>query len=144
MLKSSFSIENINIIEEYVEKERIHFKLVLGDLLQVLITIFNNAKEALETKKDLDYKWIKYSLKKTEYTIQITIEDNAGGVDESIIDKIFNPYFTTKHQARGTGIGLYSAYGIIVNKLDGKLYVKNTQFGAKFYIELPLNVNYII
>ncbi len=144
MLKSSFSIENINIIEEYVEKERIHFKLVLGDLLQVLITIFNNAKEALEAKKDLDYKWIKYSLKKTEYTIQITIEDNAGGVDESIIDKIFNPYFTTKHQARGTGIGLYSAYGIIVNKLDGKLYVRNTQFGAKFYIELPLNVNYII
>lgn len=51
MLKSSFSIENINIIEEYVEKERLHFKLVLGDLLQVLITIFNNAKEALETKK---------------------------------------------------------------------------------------------
>jgi len=144
MLRSSFSLESINIIEEFVEEEKLHFKLVLGDLLQVLITIFNNAKEALVEKDDLEYKWIKYSLRKTDYTIKITIEDNAGGVNEEIKDKIFNPYFTTKHQARGTGIGLYSAYGIIVNKLDGKLYVKNTEFGAKFYIELPLNVNYII
>lgn len=144
MLSSSFSLENIEIKEEFICKENIHFKLVLGDLLQVLITIFNNAKDALIQNNKNQNRWIKYSLKKNEYSFIITVEDNAGGVSEEIKDKIFNPYFTTKHQSRGKGIGLYSAYDIIVNKLDGKLYTKNSEHGAKFYIELPLNVNYII
>lgn len=79
-----------------------------------------------------------WDLQKDEKTALITLEDNAGGIPESIIDKIFNPYFTTKHQYKGTGIGLYSAYDVIVNKLKGKLKVENTKGGAKFYIEIPI------
>ena len=53
--------------------------------------------------------------------------------------KIFDPYFTTKHQSQGTGLGLHMSYRIITESLGGKLYAKNTKNGAKFYIELPLN-----
>ncbi len=143
LIESSFSLENIKIIQGFIEEEDIHFRLVLGNLLQVLISILNNSKDALIINK-IENKWIKYELIKKENLILITIEDNAGGIDEKILDKIFNPYFTTKHQSQGTGVGLYSGYDIIVNKLDGNLYVKNTGNGAKFYIELPISPNYTI
>ena len=52
---------------------------------------------------------------------------------------IFEPYFTTKHKSVGTGIGLYMSYDIIVNHMKGKLYAKNTDIGAKFFIELPID-----
>ena len=143
LVESSFSLLNIKIIEGYIEKEPVHFKLVLGELLQVLISIINNAKDAL-TINEVEDRWIKYELHKKDFVIQITIEDSAGGIPEEILDKIFNPYFTTKHQYQGTGVGLYSAYDIVVNRLNGKLYANNTQNGAKFFIELPLNINYVI
>jgi C4-dicarboxylate-specific signal transduction histidine kinase len=143
LIESSFSLHNIKIIEGFVEKEKIPFRLILGELLQVLISILTNAKDALLENKIKD-KWIKYELIKKEYSLQITIEDNAGGVDEKIIDKIFDSYFTTKDYEYSTGIGLYSSYDIVVNKLGGKLFVENTEHGAKFFIELPLNIDYVI
>jgi len=143
LIESSFTLENIRIIQGFIEEEDIHFRLVLGNLLQVLISILNNSKDAL-TINDIENKWIKYELIKKENVVLITIEDNAGGIEKKILDKIFNPYFTTKHQSQGTGVGLYSGYDIIVNKLNGNLYVKNTEHGAKFFIELPLNTNYSI
>lgn len=143
LVESSFSLENIKIIEGFIEKEDVNFRLIIGDLLQVLISILNNSKDALLGNKVED-RWIKYELYKTVNQVIITFEDNAGGIDKKIIDKIFNPYFTTKHQSQGTGIGLYSGYDIIVNKLGGKLSVQNTNNGAKFFIELPLNMNYVI
>lgn len=143
LIESSFSLHNIKIIEGFIEKEKIPFKLILGELLQVLISILTNAKDALLENQIKD-KWIKYELIKKEYSLQITIEDNAGGIEEKIIDKIFDSYFTTKDYEYSTGIGLYTSYDIVVNKLGGQLYVKNTQHGAKFFIELPLNVDYVI
>ncbi|NQY95166.1 MAG: hypothetical protein HRT43_13465, partial [Campylobacteraceae bacterium] len=53
----------------------------------------------------------------------------------------FDPYFTTKHKSQGTGLGLHMSYKIVSESLKGKLYVKNTKYGAKFFIELPLDVN---
>jgi signal transduction histidine kinase len=52
--------------------------------------------------------------------------------------KIFEPYFTTKHQSIGTGLGLHMSYKIMIESLKGNLYAKNSELGAKFYIELPL------
>ena len=68
----------------------------------------------------------------------ISIEDNAGGIDKNIINKIFDIYFTTKHQSQGTGLGLYISYEIIQKYFNGKLYVENSDSGAKFIIELPI------
>ncbi len=143
MVETSYKIENIRIIEDVMEKEPIKFQLILGELLQVIIAILNNAREALTGKKSSD-KWLKYSVYKDEYSVIITIEDNAGGIKDEIMDKIFNPYFTTKHQSHGTGIGLYSSYDIVVNHLGGTLEVENSEHGAKFFIKLPLNLNYVI
>lgn len=143
MVESSYKVEGIQIIEEFMEPKPITFRLILGELLQALLPILNNAKEAL-LAKDQKEKWVKYAVRKNQYNIIITLEDNAGGIPESILDKIFNPYFTTKHQTQGTGIGLYTCYDIVVNHLGGNLRVENTQSGAKFYLELPLQINYVI
>ena len=66
----------------------------------------------------------------------ITIEDNAGGIPENILPHIFDPYFTTKHQSQGTGLGFYMSYKIVTDNLSGSLYAKNGESRAKFFIVL--------
>jgi signal transduction histidine kinase len=66
----------------------------------------------------------------------VRVRDNAGGIPEEIIDQIFNPYFTTKEEGKGTGIGLHMSRTIIEEHLDGKLSVRNVESGAEFQIEL--------
>jgi signal transduction histidine kinase len=67
------------------------------------------------------------------------VEDSAGGIKDSIIGKIFDPYITTKEQFGGTGLGLYIAKIIIEERMNGKLDVSNSPIGAKFIISLPRN-----
>ncbi|MGB5792023.1 sensor histidine kinase [Poseidonibacter sp.] len=138
IVTSSYKEENIKIIEEFMEPEPLKINLIAGELLQVFLSILDNAKDALKNSINEVEKWVKYSIKKSSKKVYITIEDNAGGINEKIKDKIFNPYFTTKHQSQGTGIGLYNSYDIVVNRLFGKIYVENTKNGARFIIELPL------
>ncbi|MCK5109881.1 MAG: HAMP domain-containing histidine kinase [Arcobacteraceae bacterium] len=117
----------------------IKITFIVGELSQVMINILNNAKDIL-LEKNIKNAWIKLNLKKQEDKVVITIEDNGGGIPEDILPKIFDPYFTTKHQSQGTGLGLHMSYRIIRESLKGKLYVKNTNNGAKFFIELPLDI----
>ena len=140
IIEPSFLMNNIRIIEEYMEKDLIYFKLISGELLQVLISILNNTKDAFNDN-NIENKWMKYSVKKETNSFLIIIEDNAGGIPIDILDKIFNPYFTTKHQKQGTGIGLYNCYNIITKHLHGNIYAVNTDLGAKFTIELPYQIN---
>lgn len=72
----------------------------------------------------------------------IAVTDNGGGISDDIVDKIFNPYFTTKHDSYGTGIGLYIAKNIIESRMRGTLSVKNCDEGSCFMINIP-NVNQI-
>ena len=90
----------------------------------------------MENKTKNPYVKIDLIKKKTE--VVITIEDNAGGIPNNVLPKIFEPYFTTKHSSVGTGLGLHMSYRIITESLKGKLYAKNTNNGAKFFIHLPL------
>ncbi len=115
----------------------IKITLAVGELSQVLINIINNAKDIL-VAKHITTPTIKLHLTQKENYVIISIEDNAGGIPLEILPKIFEPYFTTKHQSQGTGLGLHMSRKIIVESLHGKLYVKNTKEGAKFFIELPL------
>ncbi len=138
ILEPTLNYHDISI-ETNFETEYLFINGVIGDLSQVLLNILNNSKDVLIEKNDTKNKWIKINLmEKDSKTGLVTIEDNGGGIDESIIDKIFEPYFTTKHQSLGTGIGLYMSYEIITKNLNGKIYVENSKNGAKFYIELPL------
>lgn len=99
----------------------------------VVMNLIINAKDAIDERNIRNGK-IDINIKQEGHII-IEVCDNAGGVAESIIDEIFNPYFTTKEK-HGTGIGLYLSKAIIENKMGGKLSVKNSDEGAVFVIVL--------
>lgn len=126
---------HISLIDAIDYSKPISLNLFIRELDQVLMSIINNSKDAL-MKNHIKNPWIKIGLENDEEKIIITIEDNAGGIDDTILPHIFEPYFTTKHQSQGTGLGLYISYKIVVESLGGKLYAKNSEFGAKFFIEL--------
>ena len=134
ILQNSVASNSIEI-EYHVNKESNYFGLE-DELQQVLIIILNNAKDALIEKKTTNAKIvIEVSEKMNSYVISII--DNAGGINEAIIDNIFEPYFTTKHKSQGTGLGLYISKLIIQENMNGSLIVKNSKSGAIFEIELP-------
>ncbi|MEA3384207.1 MAG: transporter substrate-binding domain-containing protein, partial [Campylobacterota bacterium] len=128
--------KHIRLINNIDYTNSINVTIVVGELSQVIINIMNNAIDVLE-ERDIDEKHIIIDLQKETDKIVISVEDNAGGIDAEILPKIFEPYFTTKHQSVGTGIGLYMSYDIISNHMNGNLYATNTKNGAKFFIELP-------
>ncbi len=110
---------------------------VQSELSQVIINILNNGKDILKEKK-IDEPWIQLDLINEDNNYIISIEDNGGGIPKEVMPKIFDPYFTTKHQSQGTGLGLHMSYRIITESFKGKLYVHNTTNGAKFFIKLPI------
>jgi nitrogen-specific signal transduction histidine kinase len=127
---------NIEIIKDY-DEDKLKTSILKKQLPQVIINIITNAKDVLIERK-IDNPWIKISIYKKSEKVMISIEDNAKGIDESIIHRIFEPYFTTKHSSLGTGLGLHMSYKIIKESLDGDISVENTSFGAKFIISLDL------
>jgi C4-dicarboxylate-specific signal transduction histidine kinase len=106
------------------------------ELQEVLLVILNNAKDAfILNNKQYPKIDIKVTNNPEGYTIYIS--DNAGGIPNEYLDKIFEPYFTTKHKKQGTGIGLYLAKKIIEDGIKGKLSITNKNNGACFEIFLP-------
>ena len=101
-----------------------------------ILTLLNNAIDALILKA-IESPKIHIKAHKEDVSIFIDIQDNAGGIPENIIDKIFEPYFTTKHKTQGTGLGLYMAKMIIESGLEGTLSVENRLEGACFTIQVP-------
>lgn len=99
------------------------------ELIQVLINILNNSKDALELLNDEKLIFIDIFMENKKAIIEI--KDNAGGIDEEIMDKVFEPYFTTKHQSQGTGIGLFMCKEIINKHMNGQLNLSNKSFEYK-------------
>jgi len=122
---------------------------VFGDknrLIQGLINLYNNAKDAFKEHPEKE-RIICISTKTEGENAVICFRDNAGGIPEEIMGKIFEPYFTTKHKAQGTGLGLHMTHQLIVDGMGGTISVKNDQHpcrgiactGAHFTITLPLH-----
>jgi len=131
IVKSTLNFHNIELIINIDESLKIEgFK---NEYSQAVMNIISNAKDVFIDKK-IQNPQIKIYIRKTE-KIALCIEDNAGGIDEDIIDKIFDPYFTTKYEY-GTGIGLYMTKMIIEDKMNGSIFVKNSTDGAIFFIEV--------
>jgi PAS domain S-box-containing protein len=115
-------------------------------LLQALINIFNNAKDILVEHLE-EKRYFELHGYKKEENLYIVMKDNGGGVSSQVIEKIFEPYFTTKHESMGTGLGLYMAHQIIKKQMSGQIYVENTTLeyegkkyhGAQFTIIIPLS-----
>lgn len=146
LIKAQFISKNIEIIQNI---EDFNLLSIENELIQVLINILNNARDVLITKMN-QRRLIFVNTKKNDSNIVIEIKDNAGGIPEDIMDRIFEPYFTTKHQSQGTGIGLYMSEEIIKTHLNGILSVQNAFYvhdeieytGAKFVISIS-NINHI-
>ncbi len=144
LVDGSIKCNNINIILDLQKDIQIYG--YENELTQCLINIFNNAKDIL-VKKEIENKFIFISTSiKEEKIVVIKIKDNAEGIAEDILPKIFEPYFTTKHQSQGTGLGLHMTYNLIVDGMGGTIEAKNTSYeykgkkytGAEFTISLPI------
>ena len=108
-----------------------------NELKQVMLNIFKNAEDAL---LDLNIQSATISARSYQKNsnVYIEIEDNAGGIAKDIIDKIFDPYFSTKKQKDGTGLGLYMSRIIMQEHIGGKILVKNSNEGACFSLVIPV------
>jgi len=141
LISNQFLNNEIKIIDNI---ESVILYALENELIQVLINILNNSRDELLTKENQELLiFIDVYTKKNFMVIEI--KDNAGGIKEDIIDRIFEPYFTTKHKAQGTGIGLYMSEEIISKHMNGSINVNNANYtyndeaykGAKFVIKLP-------
>jgi len=110
---------------------------VANEFIQAIVSIFTNIFELLEERK-LQHVNIDVVLKKNKNDVFIEISDTAGGIEKENLFKIFDPYFTTKHQAIGTGLGLYIAKMIIEETMQGSMRATNQKNGALFSIRIPL------
>ena len=153
--KKSFEIkeavnEALMILRKVIENESINLQIdvpinykVLGvanELSQVIINLIQNAKDAF-ILNDIKNKKITIVLREEQilnkkYSL-LEISDNAGGISKENIDKIFEPYFTTKHKSQGTGLGLFMSKMIIEKSLDGTIKHKNITEGSTFTISIP-------
>jgi signal transduction histidine kinase len=133
IIEASFKHDNVAI-----EVATLHDPVVLGfknEFAQSILNILSNAKDAL-TERNIGHPKVCVAIYSEGERAVVTISDNAGGIPQEILPKIFDPYFTTKGPQKGTGLGLYMAKNIIENKMGGTLTVRNTDHGAEFRIEV--------
>ena len=124
-------------IEEYLsEDNNFEISTYPNELIEVIVNIVNNAFDVIE-ERNIESGIIKVETKFDDNSYIITISDNAGGISDELILKIFNKYFTTKKDDKGTGLGLYMSKKIVEESLNGTIDVKNLDNGAVFIIELP-------
>ena len=129
IIKASLINNNIKIIEEYNSKEKI--ELYSNEMMQVILNILKNSQDNFQ-EKEIKNPCIKI----TTENRTISICDNGGGIPEDIIEKIFDPYFSTKDEKNVTGLGLYMSKTIIEKHHGGILHVENKDDGVCFAIEI--------
>ena len=128
-------LEHHNIKLDMNIQQNFMFKAYKNELIQVILNIINNAKDVL-VANHIDTATVKIEVYKSNDNVCIDIEDNGGGI-KSDMNKIFEPYFTTKSSNEGTGLGLYMVKNIIEKHLHGKVVAENGDAGAIFKIRIP-------
>jgi len=151
-VKKTFSVyekikETSNMLLSQLESHEIEFEIneddfnVLGyesEFQQVILNLVNNAKDALVENKIKNPK-ISIDIRKEKDTGIIEIKDNAGGIPSEVIERIFEPYFTTKEQGKGTGLGLYMSKMIVEDNMNGEIQAKNENDGVSFIIKFKVS-----
>lgn len=136
MIEASLSKLNIQLVVEQQE-EGIAVEGYFNEYSQVLLNLLNNAKDAL-LENSVQQPVIKVSIAREEDLAIVRVWDNAGGISDDIIGRIFDPYFTTKEHGKGSGVGLYMSKTIVEEHLNGTLTAANVAGGAQFTIATPL------
>lgn len=140
LLQSQFNSNDISIQTQF-DDDSISIESYKNEFTQVIFNLLSNAKSAIDKQVlqgglEKGKGEIQLHLFRSGSKIYLTIEDNAGGIDPQIMNKIFNPYFTTKKDNNGTGIGLYMSKITIQERMHGSLDVRNGEKGAIFTIIL--------
>ena len=133
IVETSIVNKNIELTKDFQTDEKVN--TYPNELKQVILNLIKNAEDIL-LEKEIENPHIEIKTYKKQDNVIIEISDNAGGVPENIIDKIFDPYFSTKTKKDGTGLGLYMSKTIIEEHCGGKLSVENSKNGAVFKIEI--------
>ncbi len=138
ILQTSFNDNCINV--ELSLDQSLKYYGNSEQFLEVILNILKNAQDVLSGKSE-NQKIIKIILLERENEFILEIQDNGGGIEEEIIEKIFDPYFTTKYQTQGTGLGLYLCLEIMMSSFGGTIKAKNTMINnerwAIFTIVFP-------
>lgn len=134
VIENALLNSNIKIIKEY--RDDLEVELYANELVQVTLNILNNAQDNFIEKQTKNP-----TIKIITQNKTITIYDNGGGVPKDIIEEIFDPYFSTKDNKNGTGLGLYMSKLIIDDHHNGELNVENTGDGVCFEIKLDTCIN---
>jgi len=135
LVNDEFIKNNINIHIQNDKEILIHG--IENEFKHLVLNLINNAKDAFN-ERELKERDIYISFYKEDNHINLEVEDNAGGIPESVIHDIFKPEITTKEEGKGTGIGLYMSMQI-AQKMGGSLSVINTKDGARFLLEIILH-----
>jgi C4-dicarboxylate-specific signal transduction histidine kinase len=128
-------LKNNNIVLSINCNDDLFIKGFQGEFSQVILNLLNNAKDTLIEHRPSQPAISIEAKINAMGNIMIIIKDNGGGIPDAIIDKIYDPYFTTKEEGKGTGIGLYMSKIIVENNMQGSLYAFNDAKGANFVIE---------
>ncbi|PHR53631.1 MAG: hypothetical protein COA44_15100 [Arcobacter sp.] len=136
LINSSFASDGIELTQHY--DRDINITLYENEFIQVILNILNNAHDNFK-EKHIKYPKISIDTKIDGNIIILSICDNGGGISEDIIDQIFDPYFSTKNEENGTGIGLYMSKIIIEDHHHGIIKAINNNEGVCFILELKLN-----
>ncbi len=128
-----FKSENLNLIVD-IPNTKLIVSVKESEISQVILNLINNAYDAISNEND---KWIKIEVKYDKKNITLGISDSGAGIPESLRDKVFNPFFTTKEVGKGTGLGLSLSKKLLENN-NGKLELDQNNKNTKFVISLPL------
>jgi PAS domain S-box-containing protein len=131
----SESFKEHNILVNITEEDDVVVDGYPNQYMQVVMNLLNNAKEAL-VERQIGSPHIMIRIARQGDRSAVTITDNAGGIEEEDMDRIFELYFTTREGRNGTGIGLYMSKTIVEKSMQGRLSVRNTRDGAEFRIEV--------
>lgn len=140
MLLMSAKLENtgIDVFVEYDEEHRKNFYGFAHEFKYAMLNIIANAVDAALDNKSKVRSFIKIKTEYQDNVARIYIEDSGGGIGSEIRSRMYEPYYTTKEQDGGSGIGLYMSKEIIERQMHGKLYDKEGEFGAVFVVELSM------
>ena len=132
----SGNLEYYNISVEKIYESESEVEIISSELYQVYWNILNNAKDIL-IEREISNPKIRISIQESESEIITIISDNAGGIINEEYEKVFEPYYSTKEDLNGRGLGLYTARVIVQKNLNGSIYAKNSKVGADFFIHIP-------